>query len=136
MSINIDVSVTLDLPVKEAWELYTNPLHITKWYFADSSWHAPHATNDLTIGKDFHIYMEAKDKSFGFDFSGTYKDIRIYQSLDIVLGDLRTLKVTFQENQGKTTITQLFEAEKENPIELQKQGWQAILNQLKTYSET
>ena len=136
MTSYIEVSVTLHVPVEIAWDLYTNPDHITNWYFADPSWHAPRVTNDLTIGKDFHIYMEAKDKSFGFDFTGTYQNMILHKSLDILLGDLRTLKVTFQEFEGKTMITQVFEAEKENTLELQKLGWQAILNQLKTYSNT
>lgn len=136
MKTTITVSVTLNLLVHQAWSLYTDPKHITQWYFADPSWHAPRATNDLEVGKAFHIYMEAKDQSFGFDFSGTYQEIKLYESLDILLDDLRTLQVTFKEENQKTTITQVFEAESENPVELQKQGWQAILNQLKTYSQS
>jgi uncharacterized protein YndB with AHSA1/START domain len=124
------ITVQIDVPVSQelAWHIFTAPEHITQWYFASPDWHAPSATTDLQIGGKFSIRMEAKDGSFGFDFEGEYQEIIPHGLIKYVMADGRRVAITFTELNGLTRITQTFDAENENPIELQEQGWQAILH--------
>ncbi len=132
---SISVSVSLQAPIITIWEFWTSPQHITKWYQASEDWHAPFAENDLRVGGKFKTTMAAKDKSFQFDFGGTYTKIVDYKTIEYTLDDDRKVSVHFEEGADSTTITQLFEPEKENTIEMQQFGWQAILNSFKSYLE-
>ena len=120
---------------KKVWELWTSPQHITKWNQASEEWMCSRAENDLQEGGKFIYRMDAKDGSFGFDFSGEYKTVETEEKLVYALDDGRTAEVHFSEEDGKTKITEAFEAESENPVDQQKEGWQAILNSFKEYSE-
>ena len=131
----ITVETNVNAPVSKVWDYWTTPDHITKWNNASDDWHTPWAKNDLEIGGKLEARMEAKDGSFGFEFWGTYVDIIPQSYLSIVLGDGRTWKVFFDENDGQTKVTETFEAESENPAEMQRQGWQAILDNFKKYTE-
>lgn len=133
--IEITVSVTVNAPIEKVWERWTLPEHITKWNFASSDWHAPKAENDLRIGGKFLTRMEAKDASFGFDFWGTYDDLKTNELIVYTMGDGRKAKITFINEGSKTKVIEIFEAESENSIELQQGGWQAILNNFKKYTE-
>jgi uncharacterized protein YndB with AHSA1/START domain len=135
--INITVEATINASVQKAWECWTEPKHITQWYFASDDWHAPFAENDLRIGGVFVSRMEAKDKSFGFDFGGTYNAVKTHELISYEInGDNRKVKITFDGDANSTKVIETFEAETENPVEMQQAGWQAILNNFKKYVES
>lgn len=131
----IIIKTSVKSPVHKVWELWTEPGHITKWNTASEDWHTPHAENDLRAGGRFLSRMEAKDGSFGFDFSGSYDKVTLHKEIDYTLDDGRKVEVTFKENKGETEITTSFDAESENPVEMQRQGWQAILDNFTKYAE-
>lgn len=131
----ITVSVIINAEKSKVWEYYTHPDHIVHWNFADPSWHCPHASNDMWVGGVYKARMEAKDGSAGFDFEATYTDIRELESFSYDFGG-RVATVVFKDVDGQTEIKITFDSESENPVELQKQGWQSILNNFKNYVET
>jgi uncharacterized protein YndB with AHSA1/START domain len=131
----ITVTVILKTTLEKAWEFFTNPAHVVKWYFASNDWHAPSSTNDLIVGGKFSTRMESKDGSMGFNFSGTYTEVELNKLLKIVLDDERLMNVNFTAEDEIVTIMEQFEPEYENDIDLQKNGWQAILNNFKKYIE-
>lgn len=135
MNAQITVVATINADTKKVWDYYTNPEHITKWNFADPSWHCPNATNDLKVGGRYLARMEAKDGSFGFDFEAIYDEIKMGQGFTYSMGD-RTVIVALKPLENQTEISVVFDPENENSIELQKGGWQAILNNFKAYTET
>lgn len=132
----ITVQASLKADSKKAWDYYTNPKHITQWNFADPSWHCPSASNDLRIGGIYNARMEAKDGSFGFDFKAEYTQLEPGKSLSYKMEDGREASVKFQEKNGQTDVTVQFDAENQNPVEMQQGGWQAILNSYKLYTES
>ena len=105
------------------------------WNFASEDWCCPAATNDLTVGSEFHYTMAAKDNSMSFDFWGTYQEILKHQNIEIILGDGRKMNVIFESTNDGVTVTENFEPESENPVELQQAGWQLILDNFKKYVE-
>ncbi len=132
----ITVKVTINAAVQKVWDYYTNLLHVQQWNQATPDWHCPEATNELEVGKKFSFTMAAKDGTFSFDFWGIYTLIIPQQKLYSTLGDGRNLQCTFEKIDDNTTmLTQTFEPESENSLELQEQGWQAILNSFKNYTE-
>lgn len=134
--INITVETQVQSPLDVVWDTWTNPNHIIHWNHASDDWHTPKAENNLVVGGKFVYRMEAKDKSFGFDFSGTYEEI-IDQKLIITrLDDNRLVRTEFIELADSIRIIEIFEAEDENSIEMQKEGWNAILNNFKVYTES
>ncbi len=133
--MNIEINVLVDLPLEKVWKLWTEPDHIVKWNNASDDWHTTSATNDLRAGGKFSYRMEAKDGSFGFDFSGIHKEVRKFSQINSILDDDRILSVSFVEHDGRILLQEVFEAEMENSIELQRTGWQAILDNFKKYAE-
>lgn len=131
----ITIRATILADNQKVWDFYTQPEHITKWNFADPSWHCPTAQNDMQVGGKYSARMEAKDGSFGFDFVAIYTEIIIEQQFSYEFGG-RKATVMFNTVNNKTEIIIDFDAENENPIEMQKDGWQAILNNFKLYTET
>jgi uncharacterized protein YndB with AHSA1/START domain len=132
----IEVQQTIELNMAQTWELLVVPNHLQNWYFAHESWHVPYATVDLKVGGEFHIQMEAKDQSEGFDFWGTYHTIEPYAFIECVLGDGRYMSIQLRQDRQKTQVIQTFEIEFDNDVALQQAGWQAILDQLKEYSKS
>jgi uncharacterized protein YndB with AHSA1/START domain len=130
----ITISAIINVAKTKVWDYYTLPEHITKWNFADPSWHCPSATNDMKIGGKYLARMEAKDGSFGFDFEAYYTIINPGENFTYEF-DGRTVIVAFNDNNASTEVIVSFDPETENPIELQKNGWQAILNNFKKYCE-
>jgi uncharacterized protein YndB with AHSA1/START domain len=130
----ITISTNIAANKQKVWNYYTQPEHITKWNFADPSWHCPTATNDLTIGGKYLARMEAKDGSYGFDFDAIYTEINIGENFTYTFGG-RFATVVLTAKDQATTITVTFDPETTNPIEMQKEGWQAILNNFKNYTE-
>lgn len=131
----ITVENTVDAPVEKVWEYWTNPQHIKMWNYASDDWHTPHAENDLKVGGKFLSRMEAKDRSFGFDFVGVYDVVTENEYIEYTLEDERKVYVSFSADGNKTKVVERFEAEETNSIELQKFGWQAILDNFKKYTE-
>jgi len=131
----IEVKSTINAPLSQVWEFWTLPNHIVNWNFASNDWHCPKAENNLEIGGEFHYLMEAKDGSFNFDFWGTYVNIEVEKQIEISLGDGRKMSVLFEFSDDKTIITEKFDPESVNPVELQKAGWQMILDNFKLYIE-
>lgn len=132
----IKVAVSVKGSMARIWQFWTEPEHIKKWNNASDTWHTPKALNDLRPGGAFNFRMEAKDGSFGFDFEGIYDDVQNLRLISYTLGDGRKVEIRFEEKNGDVSITELFEAESENSPELQRQGWQAILNNFKLYAES
>ena len=129
----INISVNIDATLEKVWDFWKNPNHIKNWNFASPDWHCPKAQNDLKVNKSFNIRMEAKDGSFGFDFEGKYTKIIDFELIEYVLADDRKVITTFEKQEKSVVITQKFDAESENSIALQQNGWQAILDNFKTY---
>jgi uncharacterized protein YndB with AHSA1/START domain len=132
----ITVENTINAPVEKVWQYWTTPEHITKWNNASDDWHTPRAENDLREGGSFVSRMEAKDGSVGFDFGGVYDELRNNEYIEYTMGDGRKVKVTFSIEGNTTKVMESFEAESTNSIELQKGGWQAILDNFKKYTES
>ncbi|HEY6142638.1 MAG TPA: SRPBCC family protein [Flavobacterium sp.] len=131
----ITVETLINAPIEKIWQFWTKPEHITKWNTASDDWHTTKAENDLKIGGKFLSRMEAKDGSFSFDFEGIYTDVVTNEKISYTLLDDRKVDVTFSQKENGVQITETFEAENQNPLEMQKMGWQAILNNFKTYVE-
>jgi uncharacterized protein YndB with AHSA1/START domain len=132
----ITVEIDIQAPVKKVWEYWTQPAHITQWNNASEDWHTPHAENDLRAGGRFVSRMEARDRSIGFDFGGVYDTVTPQEYLEYTLDDNRKVKVVFSQKAGVTHILESFEAENTHPLEMQRTGWQAILDNFKMYTET
>lgn len=131
----ITVQTVINAPIEKVWELWTTPEHITKWNYASDDWHTPFAENDLRTGGKFLSRMEAKDGSFGFDFSGVYNLVKIYEAIHYTVDDGRKVLITFASTANETKLVEAFEAETQNPVEVQRAGWQAILDNFKKYVE-
>lgn len=136
MPDKITITATVNADIKKAWDYYTNPVHITKWNFADPSWQCPTASNDMRVGGKYIARMEAKDGSFGFEFEAVYSEIVEGEMFTYGMLNGRQVTVTFHNNGSQTEVTVTFEPEEQNSLEMQKNGWQAILNNFKNYTET
>jgi uncharacterized protein YndB with AHSA1/START domain len=132
----ITVETTVKAPVKDVWSYWTEPKHITKWCFASDDWQAPAAENDLHVRGKFRTRMEARDGSTGFDLTGVYTRIDKLKAIEYSIADGRKVKISFTDKGPETKVTESFEAESENSYELQKGGWQAILDNFRKYSES
>lgn len=130
----ITISSTINADSLKVWQFYTQPEHIVNWNFAHPSWHCPSAENDLRVGGKTKARMEAKDGSFGFDFVGTFTDVQWGRLLRYELGD-REVEVRFEPLSNTTDVMITFDPENENDIEMQRQGWQAILDNFRDYVE-
>lgn len=131
----ITVSTTVRAPLQRVWDLFTEPLHIIHWNHASDDWQTSYAESDFRPGGAFLSRMEARDGSEGFDFTGRYSEIIPGKSIASTLDDGRNVHVSFQEREGVTLVTESFEAEDQNSAELQRAGWQAILDNFKKYAE-
>lgn len=132
----ITVSTTVNAPVQKVWECWTKPEHIVNWNNASADWCTPRAENDLRKGGRFSYRMEACDGSMGFDFTGEYTDVEPYREIAYLLEDGRKVRILFTEESGSTGITESFEAEGMHSAELQRSGWQAIVDNFKQYVES
>lgn len=131
----IKISTTVNANIEKVWNYYNNSNHIVNWNFANNDWHCPYANNNLKVNGKLCTRMEAKDKSFGFDFEATYNEIITHHKIVYTMPDNRVVVILFSKNNHSTDITIEFDAETINALELQKNGWQAILNNFKTYVE-
>lgn len=132
---SITIESTIKAPVEKVWQLWSAPEHITQWCSASDDWHTPRAENDLRIGGKFSSRMEAKDGSFNFDFGGVYDQVKTNELIEYTIGDGRKVSIHFKPEDNETRVIETFEAENENPVEMQRAGWQAILDNFKKYAE-
>lgn len=135
-SEQITIQSTIQANSKKVWEDYTKPEHIIHWNFASDDWQCPWAKNDLRVGGKYSARMEAKDGSFGFEFEATYDKVIDQKLISYTMEDGRKASVTFESLENKTQVTIIFDAEDQNPIEMQRGGWQAILDNFKKYVES
>jgi len=131
----ITVSVTVRAPLQQVWDLFTEPLHIIHWNHASDDWQTSYAESNFRPGGAFLSRMEARDGSEGFDFTGKYSEIIQGKSIASTLDDGRNVHVSFLEKGLYTLVTESFETEDQNSAELQRTGWQAILDNFKKYVE-
>lgn len=131
----ITVEASVNAPVEKAWEYWTEPKHIVNWNSASADWHTSNATNDLRVGGKFTARMEAKDGSVGFDFEGEYAAVELNKKLEYVMPDGRKVSVEFIKKDEGCRIIEKFDAEEINSADVQRDGWQAILNNFKKYVE-
>lgn len=132
---SITVKATIKAPVEKVWKFWNEPEHITQWCAASDDWHAPKAESNLRTGGKFSTTMAAKDGSMSFDFAGVYDQVQEHKLIAYTMSDGRKVSVAFAANGNETNVTETFEAESINPIEMQRGGWQAILDNFKKYTE-
>ncbi|MEN5054262.1 MULTISPECIES: SRPBCC family protein [Sphingobacterium] len=135
-STKINVTAIVNAPIEIVWDAWNTPSDIMQWNSADPNWHCPASENDVRVNGKFKNRMEAKDGSFGFDFEGIYDKVELFKELAYSMNDGRKVRTVFTEKDGKTTLSTVFDAESENEVEVQKQGWQAILNSFVKYVES
>ena len=135
MGTILKVEASVNKPLEQVWVYYTTPEHVVNWNNATEDWHTPKAVNDLRTGGSFTYTMAAKDGSFSFDFGGTYNEVITNEKIDSTLGDGRSMVVNFEEVEGGVQVTTHFEAEDQNPEDMQQAGWQMILDHFKRYAE-
>lgn len=131
----ITVKTTIDASIEKVWSFWTLPEHITKWSFASPDWHTPYAENDLREGGKFKSTMAAKDDSMSFDFEGEYTLIKQNKVIEYIMADGRKVEITFNETSDGVEVIERFDPETQNPEEMQRGGWQAILDNFKRYVE-
>jgi uncharacterized protein YndB with AHSA1/START domain len=132
----ITIEAMVNAAANKAWNVWTNTEDIVKWSTPSPEWGTKKASHELKDGGSFNYRMEANDGSMGFDFGGTFDRVVPGKHLDYTIGDGRKVITTFTEQNGQTHIVQTFEAEDQNTIEMQRGGWQAILNSFKAYVES
>lgn len=131
----ITVESTVNAPLEKVWSYWTTPQHIQQWNNASDDWHTPKAENDLRAGGKFLTRMEAKDGSFGFDFGGVYDAVDQHQHIAYTMEDGRKVAIRFTEKDGATHVSETFDPEGQNPVDMQREGWQSILDNFKKYTE-
>jgi uncharacterized protein YndB with AHSA1/START domain len=132
----ITVETTVKAPVEKVWKCWNEPKHIMGWAFASDDWHAPYADNDIKVNGKFKTTMAAKDGSFSFDLEGVYTKVQENKAIEYTMADGRKVKVAFSSQGKETKVVESFEPESENPHDMQKGGWQAILHNFKKYTES
>jgi uncharacterized protein YndB with AHSA1/START domain len=130
----ITVETQIRAPVARAWSAYVSPADIVQWNAASDDWHTTKAEVDLREGGSFSSRMEAKDGSFGFDFAGTYTHILPERRIAYVFGD-RKAEVDFLTGPDHVTVRVTFDPDPVHPEEMQRGGWQAILDRFAQHVE-
>lgn len=132
--MKITIETVINAPIELVWSCWTTPADIMQWNAASADWHTTASTVDLRVGGEFTSRMEAKDQSMGFDFAGKYTQVDAPNLLEALIGD-RGLRVEFATVDGGTQVRETFDAETENPVDAQRAGWQAILDNFKAHVE-
>ena len=131
----VTIQSMISADIKKIWDYFTTPKHITNWNFASDDWHCPNAENDLRVGGKLKSRMEAKDGSFGFVFEAIYDEVIKHKKITYTMTDGRQATTNFENHGSKTIVTTTFDAENENPVDMQRSGWQTILDNFKKYVE-
>jgi uncharacterized protein YndB with AHSA1/START domain len=132
----ITIETIVNAPVEKTWKHFSEPASIVKWCFASDDWHAPEAENDLRTGGKFKTKMAAKDGSYAFDFEGVYSRVEPLKTIEYELGDARKVTISFSQEGNGTRVTETFDAESQHSPEMQRAGWQSILDNFKKYVES
>lgn len=132
----ITIEAEITALISKVWEYWLEPEHITKWNFASDDWHCPKAEADIKVGGKFSATMAAKDGSMSFDFEGIYTTLERHKKIAYEIADGRTVEIIFEEKGDKVHMSETFEAETTNSIEMQRGGWQTILDNFKAYVES
>lgn len=132
---SVTVGAKIKAPIEKVWKYWNEPEHIMKWNQASDDWHSPASRNDLRVGGEFSTTMAAKDGSFSFDFGGVYTEVDQHKKIAYTMGDGRKVVNVFTTNGNETQIESTFETESQNPVEMQRAGWQAIMDSFKKYTE-
>jgi uncharacterized protein YndB with AHSA1/START domain len=133
---NITIQTTVNASVKKVWNAWTEPEHIIQWNNPSADWHTPRAENDLQKGGRFLCRMESRDGREGFDFTGTYDSVEEFRLIEYTMDDGRKVRVSFEAGENNTIVTESFETEQQSPVEVQRGGWQSILDSFKNYVES
>lgn len=132
----ITVTASIKASPEKVWKFWTEPDHVIQWNNASPDWHSPRAENDLRTGGKFLYRMEARDGSSGFDFTGVYDHVEPLRKIAYTMDDGRKATITFQQQDDHTIVNETFEAENVYSIDMQRDGWQAILNNFKKHVES
>jgi uncharacterized protein YndB with AHSA1/START domain len=132
----VTVETTVNAPIEKVWASWNEPQHITRWAFASDDWHVPKSENDLRTGGKFSTTMAAKDGSFSFDFGGVYTNVETNKLIEYTMSDERKVRVVFSADGNETKVSETFDTESTHSVEMQRAGWQAILDNFKKYTET
>jgi uncharacterized protein YndB with AHSA1/START domain len=124
----VRIEAVVAAPIDLAWVAFTTPADITEWNFASEDWHCPDAAVDLRVGGTYKARMEAKDGSLGFDFEGIFEEVEPHRAVTLAMADGRRARTTFEPLGDSTRVSTVFDAEAQNAIEMQRAGWQAILD--------
>ncbi len=129
----VEIRAVVKGSIAKVWDAYTSPVHIVNWNFAIPEWHCPEAKNDLRVGGEYFARMEARDGSLGFDFKAIYNEVISERTFTYVLADDRVISVEFMPQGDSVEVFISFDPEGQNPVDVQKAGWQAILDNFKRY---
>lgn len=132
----VAIEAHINARVETVWNAYNSAEDIMQWNHASDDWHCTSSINDLRIGGKFKNRMEAKDGSFGFDFEGVYTELKPFKRIAYTMSDGRKVEMDFESDQQHTRLYIRFEPETENPVDMQRDGWQAILDNFKKYVES
>jgi uncharacterized protein YndB with AHSA1/START domain len=136
MKTAITVETVINAPIEKVWACWTEPKHITQWCNASDDWHVPYADNDLRNDGKFKTTMAAKDGSMSFDFEGIYTKVEPNKVIQYSMADGRKVDVRFSVQGKQVKVTETFDPENTNPIEMQRGGWRSILDNFKKYTES
>lgn len=131
--MKVEIETVVPASIEKVWQAWNSPADIKAWNAASSDWHCPESQVDLRVGGRFTSRMEARDGSAGFDFAGTYMKVVPHQVIEYTMDDDRAVVVKFNSDPERVTIRIAFDAESSNPVEMQRQGWQAILDNFSKY---
>lgn len=132
----ITIETTVNAPIDHVWKVWNEPEHIMNWAFASDDWHAPKSENDLKVGGKFSTTMAAKDGSASFDFGGIYTAVKSHELIEYDMDDKRHVKIQFEQLPEGVKVTETFDIEDVNSAEMQRDGWQSILNNFKKRAES
>ncbi len=136
MSKNITVETIVQADMENVWRAWNTPDDIEQWMHASEDWECPKAVNDLQVGGHFSFILASKDGATSFDLGGTYEAVDEHERISYVLDDGRKVMIFFDETEDGVRISETFEMEDENPEEMQRSGWQAILDNFKKHCES
>lgn len=132
--MKITVETNVAAPIEAVWRAYTTPEDIKHWNAASDDWHTTAAKVDLRAGGTFSSRMEAKNGSMGFDFAGTYTNIVKHQLIEYEFGE-RMAQIKFTPSPKGVAVNVTFDSEPTHPVDQQRSGWQAILDNFARYVE-
>ena len=89
----------------------------------------------LDPAEHFHTGWKQRTGAGGFDYTGTFEDAVACKSLKSSLADGRKVEASFSGAGTETTVVVKFDPDKQVSEDMQKAGWQAILDNFKKYTE-